>query len=481
MDTSETNNPINYVSYKDTIPFNLMLNTPYEGIIFIDQEGYIRYANTAFKTYTCLTDEDLLHTHLSQHNLDPGLLETIQTGNPDLLSYYPEARLLVSRQPVFTKGKIAGALGRYVALDMYALKQKLWDRDDFLKIMSRIRIRDIMIQTSRLFTELNAYRDDFQRSNTALAGIEAIIGSSQKHLKDMILRLASSPSAVLITGESGVGKELYAHAIHFHSDRSEQPFVKVNCAAIPENLLESELFGYVDGAFTGARRGGKMGKFELANKGTIFLDEIGEMPWSMQAKLLRVLQEKEVERVGDSKPRNVDVRIVSATNADLEQLVAAHKFRHDLYYRLNVVKLYIPPLRDRKQDILPLAEHIIMKLNTKLRQNVCGLSESAQRLLIDYNWPGNVRELTNVLEMAMNFCQNQEIMPEDLPLHIRKGSYQSSDYHKAMAQAERQIIIQTLDIAGKNREEAAQRLGISRATLFRLLKKHNLINYQGKP
>lgn len=458
----------------------LMMNTPYEGIIFIDHDGYIRFANTAFKTYTGLADADLLNTHLSQHNLDPSLLETIQTGDPDLLSYYPEARLLVSRQPVIKDGKIVGALGRYVALDLYALKQKLWDREDFLKIVSRIRIRDIMIQTSRLFTELNAYRDDFLRSNTAITGIEAIIGSSQNYLKEMILRLANSPSAVLITGESGVGKELYAQAVHFHSDRSHQPFVKVNCAAIPENLLESELFGYVDGAFTGARKGGKMGKFELANQGTIFLDEIGEMPWSMQAKLLRVLQEKEIERVGDGKPRPVDVRIVSATNADLEHLVAAKKFRHDLYYRLNVVKIYIPPLRERKQDIIPLAEHILQRLNTKLGQNVYGISETAKRLLTEYDWPGNVRELNNVLEMAMNFCQTPEIIPEDLPLHIRKSSYQPADYREAMSQAERQIIIQALDIAGKNREEAAERLGISRATLFRLLKKHKLLNYPGK-
>ncbi|NLB54123.1 MAG: sigma 54-interacting transcriptional regulator [Syntrophomonadaceae bacterium] len=459
----------------------LMLNTPYEGIIFIDNDGYIRFANTAFKTYTGLTDADLLHTHLSQHNLDPGLLETIQTGDPDLLSYYPEARLLASRQPVITDGKIIGALGRYVALDTYALKQKLWDREDFLKIVSRIRIKDIMMQTSRLFTELNAYRDDFKRSNIAVTGIEAIIGSSQKYLKEMILRLASSPSAVLITGESGVGKELYAHAIHFHSDRSQEPFVKVNCAAIPENLLESELFGYVDGAFTGARKGGKMGKFELANQGTIFLDEIGDMPWSMQAKLLRVLQEKEIERVGDNKTRPVDVRIISATNADLEHLVAINKFRHDLYYRLNVVKLYIPPLRERKQDIIPLAMYFIGKLNTKLGQNVHGISDEVKRLLTEYNWPGNIRELNNVLEMAMNFCQNPEITPEDLPLHIRKSSYQTTNYHEALLQAERRIILQTLDVVGKNREDAAQRLGISRATLFRLLKKHNLIHYQGKP
>jgi len=459
----------------------LMMNTPYEGIIFIDHEGYIRFANTAFKTYTGLTDEDLLHTHLSQHNLDTGLLETIQTGDPDLLSYYPEARLLVSRQPVINNGQIVGALGRYVALDTYALKQKLWDREDFLKIVSRIRIRDIMIQTSRLFTELNAYRDDFQRVNTAVSGVEAIIGSSQQYLKEMILRLANSPSAVLITGESGVGKELYANAIHFHSDRSHEPFVKVNCAAIPESLLESELFGYVDGAFTGARKGGKMGKFELANRGTIFLDEIGEMPWAMQAKLLRVLQEKEIERVGDNRPRSVDVRIISATNADLEQLVAANKFRHDLYYRLNVVKLYIPPLRERKQDVIPLAEHFIKKLNAQLGQNVYGLSEAARRLLTEYDWPGNVRELHNVLEMAMNFCQNPEINPEDLPLHIRKSAGQPFDYREAMDQAERRILVQTLDIVGKNREEAAERLGISRATLFRLLRKHNLLDYKGKP
>jgi transcriptional regulator with PAS, ATPase and Fis domain len=439
----------------------LMLDLPYEGIIFIDSQGIIRYANSAFKQYTHLSDDDLINTHLSTHNLDKGLLETISTGKPDLLSYYPQAKLIASRQPMFYEGKVVGACGRYVSLDMYPIKRKFWDKEDFLQIMSKIRIRDIMLQTSKIIAELNSYREDFERSNIAVSGIDNIIGDSQRYLKDRVLRIANSPSVVLITGESGVGKELYAQAIHFHSDRAKYPFVKINCAAIPDNLLESELFGYVDGAFTGARKGGKMGKFELADKGTIFLDEIGDMPLAMQAKLLRVLQEKEIEKIGATKPVQVNVRIISATNADLEALVSTGRFRHDLYYRLNVVNLHIPPLRERRQDIVPIAEKIIQDLNAKLCQNIYGLSPEAKEILTGHDWPGNVRELINVLETAMNFCQNPVIVPDDLPC-IRKKQQPLPEYKTAMHNAERELIMQTLLASGNNRLKNASRLGISR-------------------
>ena len=463
----------------DPAQFKTLLDTPYEGVMFIDQEGMIRYVNEALKYYTGLSDTDLLNTHLSNHNLDNGLLDTLQSGKPDLLSYYPEAKLIVSRQPIFENGQVTGVWGRYIALNMYALKKNIMDREDFSRLMSNIKIRDIMFQTSHLIAELNSYREEFERLHTASADLDSIIGESQKPFKEMALRIAVSPSTVLITGESGTGKELYAQAIHYHSERAEHPFVKVNCAAIPENLLESELFGYVDGAFTGAKKGGKMGKFELAHRGTIFLDEVGDMPWAMQAKLLRVLQDQEFERIGDTKPTRVNVRIISATNTDLQGKVDAGKFRHDLFYRLNVVHLHIPPLRERKGDIIEISEHMIRKLNPKLKQNVIGISAAARELLLHYDWPGNVRELGNVLETAMNFCQSSYIMPHDLPLFLHRQITRTResllDLQTALERTEKNTILQALDIDAGNREQAAASLGISRTTLYRLMKKHGLL------
>lgn len=479
MQTVNSQALANPKDYLDLDQYKFMLNTPYEGIMFIDAQGIIRYVNQALKYYTGLSDDDLLNTPLSIHNLDNALLDTLQTGKPDLLSYYPEAKLIVSRQPVFRNGKVFGAWGRYVALNMYILKKNIMDRDDFIRLMSNIKIRDIMFQTSRIIAELNSYREEFERNSIATTDLDSIIGKTQKPFKDMVLKIACSPSTVLITGESGTGKELYAQAVHFHSDRANLPFVKVNCAAIPDNLLESELFGYVDGAFTGARKGGKMGKFELADRGTIFLDEIGDMPWAMQAKLLRVLQEGEIERIGDTKPIRVNVRIISATNTHLQHKVDTGKFRHDLFYRLNVVHFHIPPLRERKGDIIDIAEHIIQKLNSKLNQTILGISPSARVLLMSYDWPGNVRELSNVLETTMNFCQGPYIMPGDLPLffHQQVNHQQDSmlNLQATLARVEKQTIVQALNATGNNREQAASQLGISRTTLYRLMKKHELL------
>lgn len=453
----------------------LMLDPPYEGIIFIDHRGIIKYANQALKYYTGLDDDRLLNTCLADHKLDPGLLETIESGRPDLLSYYPEAKLLVSRQPVFCNGEVAGACGRYVALDTYALRKNLWDHEDFLKIISRIKIKDIMIQTNRMIAEINSYREDFDRAASIMPGVDAIIGDSQDSIKEMVLRIACSPSSVLITGESGVGKELYAQALHYHSNRCKNPFIRVNCAAIPENLLESELFGYVDGAFTGARKGGKLGKFEIADQGTIFLDEIGAMSISMQAKLLRVIQEKEIEKVGDTRTTPVNVRIISATNADLPKLVKTGGFRHDLYYRLNVVNLHIPSLRKRRSDITQIPLHVVDQLNTKLGSGITGIAPAALKLLATYNWPGNVRELINVLETAMNFCQGHYITPNDLPFLMQKREEDLPTLQNAVNKAEKETIISALHANAQNRENTAASLGISRATLFRLMRKHGLM------
>lgn len=312
--------------------------------------------------------------------------------------------------------------------------------------------------------------------------IDKIIGSSRviSSLRETLLWIAASPSSVLITGESGTGKELFAQAIHSCGNRAQNRFVKVNCAAIPESLLESELFGYVEGAFTGARKGGRIGKFELADQGTIFLDEIGDMALAMQAKLLRVLQEKEIERIGGDHSIPVDVRVVSATNKDLPALISQGLFRSDLFYRLNVIHLHIPPLRERKEDIPLLADYFVKQLNEKLGLKIHSIDDKAMALLMRYNWPGNIRELSNVIETAMNFCRSNTLTSEALPSYILhyqptvSGRSECTLKTGLLATEYRQLR-DALRASRGNRQKAAKLLGISRTTLYRLMKKHQLI------
>jgi nitrogen regulation protein NR(I) len=313
-----------------------------------------------------------------------------------------------------------------------------------------------------------------------------IIGTSAgiTELYAILERVADQPTTVLITGESGTGKELVARALHEHSARKDKPFIKVNCAAIPKELIESELFGYERGAFTGAVTS-KPGRFELASGGTLFLDEIGEVPIEMQVKLLRVLQESEFERVGGIKTIRVDVRLVAATNRDLKKLIVAGGFRDDLFYRLNVVPIRLPPLRERVGDIPLLVEHFLAKFNERLKKNVEGLELPALEILGQYPWPGNIRELENVIERAVLFCDTQKLRAEDLPPDLRGISAMSTallpeaDLHAALAgegglkehvkvamsRLERELVSRALQQTGGNVTHAARLLKISRKGL----------------
>lgn len=461
--------------------YRLLFNLPYEGSLLIDHDGIIRLANGAFCRYLDYKPEDLIGHRIDEFKIDPNLMTIISSHRPDILAFYPNPKLLASRQPVMENGQVIGAYGRYVALDVKCIQRNILDLDEYIDIISRLDTRDIMLNVTQFLAELNSYRDEFNRLNTSCAGVERIKGSSSvmAALRETILWISSSPSSVLITGESGTGKELFAQAIHFHGDRSQGRFVKVNCAAIPESLLESELFGYVDGSFTGARKGGKMGKFELANHGTIFLDEIGDMPLIMQAKLLRVLQEKEIERIGDDHTIPVDVRIISATNKDLKWMINQGTFRPDLYYRLNVVNLHIPSLRERKEDIPPLVFHFLEELNRKLGLNIRGIDAEAIDLLLHYDWPGNVRELLNVLETSMNFCRLPSLGIEALPFFLRQNRSHTHalgcNLKTSLLDAEKDRIKTALRSSSGNRQQAAALLGVSRTTLYRLMKKHHII------
>ena len=336
-------------------------------------------------------------------------------------------------------------------------------------------------------------QDDNGRGRFGLIGqslaLEQVFG--------VIEKVADTPSTVLITGESGTGKELIARALHLNSSRRNNPFIKINCAAIPKTLMESELFGYEKGAFTGAV-GSKPGRFELADKGTLFLDEIGEIPIEMQVKLLRVLQESEFERVGGIKTLKVDVRLVTATNRDLAKEVQSGNFREDLFYRLNVVPIHLPPLRERTSDIPLLVEHFLTKFNARLKKQITDLQPEAMDKLIGHPWPGNIRELENVMERTILFCEGPTIRSRDLPPEISGASEGSGPNRTSEPRAvepllaagertslkeivrretdrvERELILRALDETGGNVTQAARKLKISRKSLQNKMKEFNL-------
>ena len=298
------------------------------------------------------------------------------------------------------------------------------------------------------------------------AGLKQLIEHAEK--------AAKKKTSVLLRGESGTGKEMFAHAIHHSSNRSKGPFIVINCASIPEHLLESELFGYVSGAFTGADKGGKTGKWEAAHGGTLFLDEIGEMSLALQAKLLRVIEGKGFFRLGSNEQIQVDVRLLSATNAPLEEMIRNKTFREDLFYRLSVISFTLPPLRNRKTDIPILAHVMINQLNHLLETTISGMEEEVVERLYEYNWPGNIRELRNVLERAMVMRENGKISIKDLPEYLQNKQPFIRDSVQAIQDIERKEIENALMKTGGNKTKAARILGISRSVLYEKLKKHQM-------
>jgi two-component system NtrC family response regulator len=323
------------------------------------------------------------------------------------------------------------------------------------------------LEKKEMEREIRFLREELVR----YTGEPLIIAESNKmkEVLSLAVRVAQSSSSVLLYGESGTGKELLARAIHYSSPRRTKRFVAISCAALPETLLESELFGYEKGAFTGAVKS-KPGKFEVANGGTLFLDEIGDIPLSIQVKLLRVLQEREIERLGSNEPRKVDVRIISATNQKLEEKIKEGKFREDLYYRLNVVTIEIPPLRERKEDIIPLANHFLEKFKRELGKPIEGFTREARELLLSYNWPGNVRELQNVIERAVVLTRSNLIGKGDLPLPTPR----EKEEIRTLEDLERKHIERVLRETGWNINRASQILGIHRNTLRLKIRKYGI-------
>lgn len=438
-----------------------------DGIVAVNRDYVITMANRAFARFFDKEPRDIIGKHVKEVYGNPIFPRAMETGEPEYgyITTLNGHEIIANRVPIIKDGEIVGALG-------YVVFSKI---EDLYTLMNKIK---------KLKSQLDFYKDELNKVHRTKYGFDHIIGRNRDLLavKETARRVANSKSTVLICGESGTGKELFAHALHTESMRRKGPFIKVNCAAVPENLLEAELFGYQEGAFTGARKGGQTGKFELANGGTIFLDEIGDMSAAMQAKLLRVLQEKEVERLGDTRLRKVDVRVVSATNRHLEDMMIKGDFREDLYYRINVVTLNVPPLRERLDDLEALTEQFIKRFNNQFGQNVEGITAEVKDVFLAHNWPGNIRELENVIERAFNVLDSRVIQKKHLPLYLQKaGLYLNPRVSRGglpelVEEAEKEAILDSLNTTGGNKRKAAQLLGISRAGLYKKLKRYQIID-----
>ncbi|AZR73449.1 sigma-54-dependent Fis family transcriptional regulator [Anoxybacter fermentans] len=451
-----------------------IIESTQDAISVVDEKGMGILINPAYTRLTGLTEEDVIGKPATVdiaegESMHMKVLKTKKPVSGVRLKVGPKKKeVIVNVAPIIVDGKLKGSVG--VIHDISEIK----------------KLTEELNQARRMIRHLNAkytFEDIIAESKLMLAAIQ------------QARRASKTPATVLLRGESGTGKELFAHAIHNSSPRKDGQFIRVNCSAIADSLLESELFGYEEGAFTGARKGGKKGLFEEADGGTIFLDEIGKINLELQAKLLRVLQEKEVIRVGGTKAISVDVRVIVATNANLERMIQEGTFREDLYYRLNVVPIFIPPLRKRKEDIPKLTYHLIRKFNQEYGRSIKNISKGALDILMDYDWPGNVRELENIIGRAIiNVGFDSDIITEEHlpPLGMlssmtrpekkeTKAGYQVSEYDiqnkslkEILDEVEKEVILEALDHTGGNKTEAAKLLGIAIRSLYYKLEKYGI-------
>lgn len=445
-----------------------------DGYLIVDQNGVITEINDTYCTYLGREKADTIGKHVYDVIPNSKLPTLMETGASEVGVLHKlvkdqtpskEKYVVVSRAPVMYEGVVIGAVA-----------QIKFSRNT-VKLAGMLKEKD---------NELEYYKRELKRLHENQFTFESMIGQDKKYLsaQKTAKKASSNDLTVLITGETGTGKEVFASAIHYSSSRSKGPFIRVNCAAIPSELMESELFGYEEGAFTGARRGGRRGKFELADKGTIFLDEIGDMPLKMQAKLLRVIQEREVERVGGSAPIAIDVRIIAATNKNLTHEIEKQQFRMDLYYRLNVVQVTIPPLRERIKDVPVFIKRFVDQFNEEYHRNIA-VHERALNMLSSYAWPGNVRELKNVINNSCHMLESDMIAPEDLPFYITKNvtvkakGSASKKLEVMLGECEKEMISNELKSCEFNCSLAAKKLGIHRSTLYKKMEKYH-INVQEK-
>jgi transcriptional regulator with PAS, ATPase and Fis domain len=440
----------------------LIINHIHNGVLVTDAQGYVTIFNEPYGRFLGLDPKAQLGRHTTDVLENTRMHIVAQTGVAEI--NWPHRikgqDMVVQRIPIVKDGHVIAVFGQVMFKDV----------SDVKKLARKLKV---------LESKVKLYEEELSSLRSTRYTIDSIIGLSPAlaALKKEALRAAANQLPVLITGESGTGKELFAQAVH-HAGRSRpHPFVRINCAAIPKDLFESELFGYADGAFTGARAQGKPGKFELAHHGSVFLDEIGELPLAMQPKLLRVLEEKDFERVGGTGLIKTDFRLIAATNQNLDQMMAEGGFRKDLFYRLNVIPLNIPPLRERPEDIAPLIAHQLAQIGPGPGGEPYRLTPEAQEVLAAYPWPGNVRELFNVLERVAASLEGGLIHLADLPFHLHRSPQSSPEaderfkLKQVAARSESEAVRHALMVSNGNKAQAARLLGIHRTLLYRKLKK----------
>ncbi|MFT4414916.1 sigma-54 interaction domain-containing protein [Fredinandcohnia humi] len=436
-----------------------IIDSAYEWIVVVDHDGRVVYINKNYCDFLDVNRDEVIGAHVTEVIENTRMHIVVKTGQEEIGNphYIKGNYMIANRIPIYSNKKIVGAVGTVIFRDT-----KEWD-----KMNSHIK---------SLMSQLQTYIQDWQENNGAKYTLNDIKTKSIQvlELKEKVKSIASADISVLIRGESGTGKELFAHSIHQLSGRSQNPFIKINCGAIPEHLLESELFGYEEGAFTGAKKGGKKGKFLLAHGGTIFLDEVGDMPLHMQIKLLRVLQEKEVEPIGATKSIPVDVRVIAATNRPLEQMIEEKRFREDLFYRINVIPFSIPPLRERSEDIEFLTQFFIEKVTKRSGKRITSIDDEVMRIFYQHSWPGNLRELENVLEAAIHLTNGVKITVQSLPDYLvddPKLLIGQKTLKEILEETEKKVLEITLKKYHNDKQLAAKALGVSKSSFYEKVKK----------
>jgi len=443
-----------------------VLNNILSGVLITDPDGYVIFFSDTYGKFLGMDPKAQIGKHTTDVIENSRMHIVARTGVPEI--NHPHQIMgrnqIVQRIPIYINGKLAAVFGQVMFED----------------------IKDVQILADKLNileSKVQLYEKELENLRASKYSCRNIVGSSQvmTELRRLAQRVAKVNSPVLLVGDSGTGKELFAHAIHRASDRHRKPFIRLNCSAIPKDLLEAELFGYEPGAFTGAGTKGKPGKFELAHQGTIFLDEVSELPLEIQPKLLRVVEEKIVERLGATRPVKCDFRLIAATNENLEDCIRRGKFRKDLYYRLNVIPLHIPPLRERREDIPLIASHLLQSLCRDFGLAAKGISPEVMKIFQNHDWPGNVRELSNILERTLTLLDERDEMihVEHLPLFFRSLSTRSERSQPRIlkdlrATSERDAVLHAIRAANNNKNEAARVLGIHRTALYKKMKKLNL-------
>ncbi len=434
----------------------------FEWIVVVDRHGKILYMNDSYCQFLSVEKEGVIDRHVTEVIENTRMHIVAESGKAEIadLQYIKGNYMIANRVPILNKqDQVIGAFGTVIFRDTSE-----WDK--------------MNTHVKSMLTRIQSYLQEYELHTGVKYSLDDIIGESEiiHSLKRKVKQVAAGDVSVLIRGESGTGKELFAHSIHQLSERSQKPFIKVNCAAIPEHLLESELFGYEEGAFTGAKKGGKKGKFLLANGGTLFLDEIGDMSLAMQIKLLRVLQEGEVEPVGASSSQQVDVRIIAATNRPLEKMMEEKRFREDLYYRIHVIPFYIPSLRERIEDIPQLTQHFIQKICKRTGRRISNVEESVIQTFSTYQWPGNIRELENVIQAAVHLSSGESLTHDALPDYLKESfalPIGKKNLKEMLEDTEKLALLQTLRNCNGDKVLAAKQLGISKSSFYEKLKKYN--------